>query len=108
MKTAHRKFGDGEVLSIDENYIKVSFNGKISEFVYPDAIAKGILVVNDELYKKEKSDMAKKDKAKQEEEEKRRKEEEEKRKKRGAPWWHRGWGPGVVIAMTQVTTMVQV
>lgn len=40
MKTTHRKFGDGEVLSIDENYIKVSFNGKISEFVYPDAIAK--------------------------------------------------------------------
>ena len=51
MKTTHRKFGDGEVLSIDENYIKVSFNGKISEFVYPDAIAKGILVVNDELFK---------------------------------------------------------
>lgn len=80
MKTTHRKFGEGEVLSIDENYIKVSFSGKISEFVYPDAIAKGILVVNDELFEQAKSDMAKKDKVKQEEEEKRRKEEEEKRR----------------------------
>lgn len=47
-KVVHRKFGEGEILSADGRFFKVSFvSGKTIKMQFPDAFDKGILSVAD-------------------------------------------------------------